>query len=155
MSQKNIEGVIHNIWLEEIRKKPKLRTYATFKENISVESYVKQYYTRDARSLLAQFRLGILPLHIETGRYANLPVENRLCNVCNSGDIEDEIHFLCKCQKYVEERKDLYDYLMSKVDGFDTFNDHEILCNVQKYHQKALSKFVCNAWRIRQTYHFK
>ena len=35
------------------------------------------------RSRMAQFRLGILPLHIETGRYDNKPVFDRKCNYVN------------------------------------------------------------------------
>ena len=57
-----------------------------------------------SRSFIAQLRLGILPLRIETGRFENLKdsltgrfrklkVEVRKCQICNLDDIEDEKHF--------------------------------------------------------------
>ena len=59
-------------WLDELHSKPKLRTYMTFKDNINTENYVKSFMSRRRRSLLAQLRLGVLPLHIETGRFKNV-----------------------------------------------------------------------------------
>ncbi len=46
-----------------------IRTYVKFKENIETESYIKYCMLRSRRSLLAQLRLGILPLHLEKGRF--------------------------------------------------------------------------------------
>ena len=47
------------------------------------------------------FRCGILPLHIETGRFARpkLPVEQRTCFHCTDS-VEDELHFLIDCPFY-------------------------------------------------------
>ena len=69
-------------WLQDVQQKPKLRTYILFKELYSTEQYVKFCLPRKERSLLAQIRSGILPLAIETGRYRNIPAENRYCQVC-------------------------------------------------------------------------
>ena len=40
----------------------------------SVEPYVYKVFNRAHRSILAQFRNGILPLKIETGRYTQIPI---------------------------------------------------------------------------------
>ena len=51
--------------------------------------------------------------------------EVRLCISCNN--IEDEVHFLCQCQKYENQRKRLYDKLdtdfkiISRIDPNKTF----------------------------------
>ncbi len=66
-----------------------------FKDNIYTEKYVQYCSFRKRRSLLTQFRLGILPLHIETGRFRNMKPEERLCFICNTNVIEDEQHFAC------------------------------------------------------------
>ena len=60
------------------------------------------------RSLFAQFRLGILPLKIETGRYDNTPVDERICVQCESEAVENEQHFVLHCPKYVNLREVLY-----------------------------------------------
>ena len=58
-------------WQNDVQNKPKLRTYRLFKDDIDVESYIKYHMSKRKRSLLEQFRFGILPLRIETGRYTN------------------------------------------------------------------------------------
>ncbi len=57
-------------WKNSILTKPNLQTYVTFKENIETESYIKYCMLR-RRSLLVQFRSGILPLHLEMGHFKN------------------------------------------------------------------------------------
>ena len=46
------------------------------------------------RFILCQFRTGVLPLHIETGRYTGLPADQTvlLC-IATEPDIEDETLF--------------------------------------------------------------
>ena len=84
------------LWCENtitLKWRPAL-TYSTFKENYVTESYVYKVYNRVHRSLLTQFRCGILPIKIETGRYTQIPTEYRLCIFCEENAIENEHHFL-------------------------------------------------------------
>ena len=83
-----------NKWLEEIHKMPKLRSYVLFKTNFAQENYLSLIQGRVKRSLLALLRLGTLPLEIEVGRYRGIPLEERLCQICKTGDIESECHFI-------------------------------------------------------------
>jgi hypothetical protein len=39
-------------------------------------------------------------LYIETGRYKNIPRNERLCKNCSANEIEDEAHFLIKSEKF-------------------------------------------------------
>ncbi len=66
-------------WKHLLSTKPKLRTYVKFKENICTEDYVKHSTSRRKRSLMPQFRIGILPLHIETGRFRDKRIIERVC----------------------------------------------------------------------------
>ena len=111
-------------WKEQIELKPKLRLYKLIKSEYQVESYCKLYLSKFQRSLLAQLRAGVLPLHVETGRFSNTALELRTCHLCNSGDIETELHFLFDCYMYNNERQDLY----SKITNTDITN----LTNVEK-----------------------
>lgn len=97
------KGKEEQTWLNEISRKPKLRTYEKFKNTLETEPYVIKNLSRSERSVMAQLRTGILPLRIETGRWAcpRLLPEERLCQVCNSGSVEDEVHFIFKCQNYL------------------------------------------------------
>ncbi len=62
-------------------------------------------------------RSGILPLHIETGRFSNTKLDDRICNICNSGDIENEYHFVFHCTYYDEEEMFLCKTLMLIYQG--------------------------------------
>ncbi len=55
--------------------------------------------------MFVQFRLGILPLHNETGRFRNQQPEERIGLIC----AEDEPHFTCICEEYSQFREILYD----------------------------------------------
>ncbi len=92
-------------WFNESRNKPKLRIYCIFKRQFDVEPYVKNYLSKPVRSRLAQFRTGILPMHIETGRFQNvlddgtglfrkMRADEIFCKICNEYLVEDELHFL-------------------------------------------------------------
>ena len=51
---------------------------------------------------MAQFRCGILPLRLETGRFVGEPEYQRICKMCDSGQVENELYFLLECQFYNE-----------------------------------------------------
>ena len=70
-------------WNSDIINQPKLQTYIQIKDEYKCENYVSMNLSRSIRSYIAQIRYGVLPLHIETGRYSNLKVEERLCKVCD------------------------------------------------------------------------
>ncbi len=55
---------------------------------------------RKHRSYLAQYRYGILPLSIETGRWGSITLEDRICKMCDSLVVEDEYHFIFHCSLY-------------------------------------------------------
>ena len=98
-------------WREIVLSKPKLRTYATFKDKFETTDYIKINLSRFDRSLMSKFRCGILQLHIETGRFNQTKVEDRFCNICKEGFIEDELHFLCICSEYISDVLVFLDYL--------------------------------------------
>ncbi len=94
-------------WKHQCSTKDKLRTYVTFKDSVEVAPHLSSNLPKYERSLISQIRLGVLPLRIETGRFVNLPANDRLCQVCKQNSVEDEAHFLFECDKYAEERQAL------------------------------------------------
>ncbi len=74
-------------WKSEVQSKPKLRTYVAFKYDLATESYVKIFLSKYKRSVLAQFRSGTLPVKIETGRFRQLKPEERICELCDLGEM--------------------------------------------------------------------
>lgn len=45
-----------------------------------------------------------MKLRLETGRYNNEDLTNRVCMLCDDEEIENETHFLFECPAYSEER---------------------------------------------------
>ena len=110
-------------WQDSISTKPKLRTYVKFKCHISTENYVSQNINKYERSLLAKLRSGTLPLAVETGRFKCKQLCKRLCELCNSNEIEDEEHFIVTCPFYKTQRISFFNYISCNVsEDFDNLN---------------------------------
>jgi hypothetical protein len=141
-------------WTDTIVDFPKLRTYVSFKHDYVVENYVKCFLTRSERSFIAQFRLGILPLHIETGRFT-APItllEDRICKNCELNEVEDERHFLLHCTLYTDERNVFYDYCSRTIENFFTLNANEKFVNILGCESacKQLAKFIMTCYKKRK-----
>ena len=97
-------------WQQSLEISPKLRTYKTYKTQMVTGKYLFRYISIKQRSFYFKFRCGTFPINIELGRYRNLkiPLDNRLCNVCERHAIEDEKHFLLECSGYNILRHELF-----------------------------------------------
>ena len=99
---------------------------------------------RGSRTLIAKLRTGTLPLSIETGRYRQIALDQRVCRSCDRNVIEDEIHFIFHCEKYIDIRTDLsISYRNSNpVETLDEMMSDYNTC-------RKLSKYLLEALRIR------
>ena len=85
----------------------KLRTYKLFKQDFETELYLSKTVPYRYRRAFAKFRCGVAPLRIETGRYENKELNERVCFICNN-EIEDEKHVLLACPLYADLREQLF-----------------------------------------------
>ena len=76
-----------------------------YKQNIICEQYLFSVEKFSLKKLLCKLRLGILNLEITAGRYDGIPREERLCRLCETGSVEDEMHFVLVCNYFVTERQ--------------------------------------------------
>ena len=106
--------------------------------------------SKSQRSLVAQLRLGILPLAIETGRYTNTPINERLCFWCKN-KVENEFHFVYECILYENLRIELFSYMFQKIPGFLILSEEEKFLCIMKSDDRLLHIFVEKAWNIRKT----
>jgi len=135
-------------WNTNIKKKPKLRTYVEIKQDFVTEKYVKINLDRNQRSLLAQLRTGILPLNIETGRFSNTKLEERICKICNSGNIENEYHFLFHCAYFNDERATFIND--TNLHELPNPEDSAKLSHLFENQVRKLAKYVCKIFKKRQ-----
>ena len=90
--------VVHNNYIQKTKDKlskltdnSKLYLYNKIKHDIVLEEYLIKEKKFKNRQLIAKFRTSDHCLQIETGRYINIPHQQRLCTTCNI--LEDEYHF--------------------------------------------------------------
>lgn len=146
-------------WWSEIIKSPKAASYALFKNEISLETYLHQIYNRKHLTAISRFRLSNHDLMIEKGRHSRPRIEKdkRFCFHCKH-DIENELHFVTKCPLYDEERTKLYSSCQNNARQGMNFN--LIPTNEQKFIFiltsknvaiiKSFANFIYNSSKLRE-----
>ena len=101
---KKIQDKEQEEWRKRMDSKSKLRTYRGLKSVLETEKYLEEG-TAQQRRVMVMMRGGTNDLRIETGRYEKLEEKERICIFCESGEVEDEMHFLCRCEAWQDERE--------------------------------------------------
>ena len=76
--------------------------------------------------------LGILPLGLETGRFTDVPLENRLCCICEDVFLDDEYHFFLYCEALKDTRSKYFEgqtFLEDVADPTDKVEICKLLMN--------------------------
>ena len=93
-------------------------------------------------------------LMIEHGRYQidHLPRENRLCPLCNSIQVENEIHFFSQCNKYSVQRQAFINQINRIIPDFDKKSSPEsikLIMNSKEHHvNKLVMMFISSCMKI-------
>lgn len=153
-----VQKVEEEEWRKMACRKKKLRTYITFKKKLEFESYLLSEKDKFGRYLLTGLRSGTNKLRIETGRWKR-PIEKeheRLCLQCHNGEIEDERHFLLRCSRFQDLRKEMFDNIRLKTGlDLDTKSQEiqwqKLMASETKPGQRnaSLKKFVRKALKER------
>ena len=98
---------------------------------------------------MAQFRCGVLPLRVETGRFVGEKVEDRICRFCDFNTVEDEKHFLLMCPSYSTLR-DTYLGVIMNNDDFRQLTEDEKLNSFLNNYPRKIAKFLLKAFLIRR-----
>ena len=144
-------------WHREVEAQSKLRFYRIFKDELKVEKFVTINLPVSHRSILSQLRYGVLPLHVETGRFHNMPVQERICKFCNANEVETELHFLFYCQLYTVIRNSFYTSMNNSVLNFSQYSDKDKLKLIfsQSNFIRKFSSYVDSCYRKRTSVLYK
>ena len=96
------------------------------------------------RRVLTKLRISNHKVIIELGRYNQVSRDNRLCQVCGSNQIEDEIHFLFHCSKYSIIRNNFYNKIQTLIP-----NIRQLSVNEQIIELMNSSNYFINLQLIR------
>ena len=128
---KIFEDAMLHMYIEEWKERiaqcndgKKLRTYKLFKSEFHVEPYLLVNMPKCHRAAFAKFRCGVAPLAIETGRYLNLHVNQRVCFNCST-EVEDEQHVFMRCPLYSELRDALFLYVENVYNNFGQMSEND------------------------------
>ncbi len=97
----------------------------------------------------AQFRCGILPLRIETGRYVGESPDERLCRFSDSQNVENEVHFLLNCSLYTDIRNECFSDQFN-TEHFRNLSDTEQLGFIVHNHPRKVTTFIGKAYLRRR-----
>ena len=144
-----------SFWRHSLENSKKLEFYKTFKDEYSTSDYLYQLRHYDERQNFVKFKISNHKLMIEHGRYQidHLPRENRLCPLCNSNQVEDEIHFFFQCNKYSVKRQAFINQINGIIPDFDKKSSPEsiklIMNSNEHYVKKLVMKFIFSCMKIR------
>ena len=149
----SIKQRITDIQLQE----QNMRISNTKKLNILMKFYrsgTRPYYVdflknRAERAMLSKLRISAHKLAIEGGRYMNIPKQERICTACNSGEVEDEEHFLLSCSLYRTSRQALCSKLIKL--NYQGLNLRIILDNNNHSILKMSASFIENCFKQRES----
>lgn len=113
----------------------KLRTYRTFKNDMYLEKYLINIRDRDLRKYFCRLRISAHNLPIEKGRHRRpkkTPIQDRVCDLCNSGEIGNEMHLVNQCISLKTERDICFDKIKSRDASFENMNNNEKFIYIMK-----------------------
>ena len=87
----------------------KLRYYNMYKTVFEMEPYLQSKMSQKHKKVLAKFRMANHVLEIKRGRHNNVPIEDRLCQICGILNkriaVECDYYALFECNVYQERRE--------------------------------------------------
>ena len=85
--------------------------------------------------------------------YPKIPENLRTCDHCETGNIENETHFLFQCKLHNQIRNTLYNNIESRDQSFTKMNTKDavlfLLNNVDPFFCKNLAFFIHESFKIR------
>ena len=149
-----LEQKYKQYWNDKIDKhtrenNSKLDTYREFKCDFYYEPYLDMVKDRQEQVALTRLRLSNHRLQIERGRHIRPRVERaqRVCKVCDSGEVEDETHFLLHCSTYSDERRVLFN---NTTPTYTTqVGLKYLLAQYNETSIQAVARFIVNAFKQR------
>ena len=138
MAKETIRSKFISHWKTKMNNTSKLKFYAKMKHKFQIEQYLLSPLRFEDRRRISKILCSDHVLQIERGRYTNTNPEDRICQMCDLHNIEDELHFLLHCQAYTEARTTFETKTIEEIKTGKIFDvDPNILA---KYLKIALTK---------------
>ena len=133
-------------WHAKLEQSSKGQTYGIFKQDLNFEPYLRSL-SQTVYIPLIEFRTSNYKLPVETGRWENIPLQERKCNLCNKNDLGDGFHYLLVCTHFTNVRTELlkpYYYTRPNILKYKdllTCTNKNILLNLSKFVKTIMKEF--------------
>ncbi len=116
-------------WTNQTKTQHKLNFYLALKRQYNLPEYLFSVRDPKQRKILTKYRLSYHGFAIETGRHKKswLPPEERVCSHWTAGEVETEMHFLLKCDKYGDVRTEYLQRFDSLMRDFSVLHENNKL----------------------------
>ena len=145
---KTLEEKYLTFWKHKLENSSKLTFYSAFKTDHNLENYLVVIKDPYKRKCLSRFRVGNHNLLIDR---AQSKYEERLCKICNSGEVENETHLLLSCKAYEQSRANLRSSLENASSDEINLNSQSLSADLMKSTDSEiitkLSKFVYSCFK--------
>ena len=146
--KKQFRGSVRKVYDKKFEEKissftedSKLFLFSQVKPDCSFEKYLSVLTCFKNRQLMSKFRTSDHPLFIETGRYKNIPRDQRVCSTCKI--VEDEYHFFLHCKANEQNRKDFIKIIKTHHPQYDHMSEKEKIQIILKIHKlDAVDSFM-------------
>ena len=138
--KQNLQDQFIQRWRSDLTMSSKGKNFHVFKDSIQLESY----FTTLPRNLyinMVRFRTGNHKMPIEVGRWNNIDIDDRKCNLCTTNSIGDEFHYLLECPYFKHDRRRLIPAFYFERPNMLKFRN--LLCTRDVTCLVNLSKFMC------------
>ncbi len=92
---------------------------------------------------------------LEEGQHKKswLPLDERFCGHCTTGEVETEVHFLLKCDKYRDVRTEYFQRFNLLTPDFFMLDENNKLCILlgEGHAAQLAAQCVTACYRIRDT----
>ena len=135
------EAIEYQNWAACVNTYGNLRTYKMLKSELKCEWYLCMDLPRKVINTLVRLRGGLLRIGVNEGRYDQTPLQLRICKLCNSGQIDDEIHFIFYCRALSTFRINLMqyaDFRSYSLTSIFSARDRNLLIDLYQFIGKAI-----------------
>ena len=144
--QRLVDCSMHD-WSAMISDSGKARHYRFIMPSLQTVNYIFYNIPLKFRIALSKLKCSAHCLNVEVGRHNNIDYQERLCNLCDTQEVEDEYHFVIKCPVY----KYLRNVYLPTVDSDrSTVHSFYSLFNGNKDAILNLAKYIYNGFKVRE-----
>jgi hypothetical protein len=116
---------------------------ALLKCNLGLENYLSIVRSFVHRKNIIKQRISAHKLQIEVDRYQGTLPQNRVCHRCNTGETDDEMHYLFKCVKCTQERAELNDQITLISQNINNLDGDNRLLWIFNNENSIIPKALC------------